>query len=53
MNHKTFEDELDTIRLEIYEEIKEMTHEEKVAYLRAQTDSIHEKYNIRTVISSG
>ena len=49
MNYKTFEDELDAIRLEIYEEIKDMTPEEETAYIKAQTESIHEKYGIRPV----
>jgi hypothetical protein len=49
VNYDTFEDELDAIRLEIYEEIKDMTYEERAAYIKAEIAPIHEKYNIRTV----
>ena len=49
MNYKTFEEELDAIRLEIYEEIKDMTPEEETAYIKVQTEPIHEKYDIRQV----
>ncbi|GHT02269.1 hypothetical protein AGMMS50276_32090 [Synergistales bacterium] len=49
MEYKTFEEELDAIRLAIYEEIKDMTPEEEVAYLKAQVAPIYEQYNIRRV----
>jgi hypothetical protein len=49
MKYDTFEDELDAIRLTIYEEIKDMTPEEEAAYWKAQTASIYEQYNISTV----
>jgi hypothetical protein len=49
MNYDTFEDELDAIRIKLYEETKDMTPEEEIAYLRAKTAPIHEKYHIRTV----
>ena len=35
MDYETFEDELDAIRLAIYEEIKDMTPEEEVAYIKS------------------
>ena len=43
------EDEVDAIRDQIYEEIKDMTPEEETAFIKAQTESIHEEYGIRTV----
>ena len=43
----TLEDELDAIRLQIYEEIKDMTPEEHVAYFRARTDPIIKQYNMK------
>jgi hypothetical protein len=51
MNYNSFEDELDAIRVAIYEEIKDMTPEEHIAYLKEQTAPIHEKYHTRTVSS--
>ena len=49
MGYKTFEEELDAIRLAIYEEIKEMTPEEEVAYIKAQAAPILKEYGLRTV----
>jgi hypothetical protein len=49
VGYNTFEEELNAIRVEIYEEIKDMTPEEEVAYLKSQTAPTHEKYRIRTV----
>ena len=48
-NTKTddFEDELDAIRLQIYEEIKDMTPEEWVAYSIAQAEPIMKQYNMK------
>jgi hypothetical protein len=43
------EEELEAIRLEISDEIKGMTPEEEVAYLRAQTALLHEQYHYRVV----
>ena len=42
-----FEDELDAIRLQIYEEIKDMTPEEWVAYSIAQAEPIMKQYNMK------
>ena len=44
---ETFEDELDAIRLNLYEEVKGMTHEEEIAYLKARVAPIHEQFGIR------
>jgi hypothetical protein len=49
MEYKTFEEELDAIRLAIYEEIKDMTPEEEVAYFKAQAAPIHEQFGIQTI----
>jgi hypothetical protein len=49
VGYSSFEEELDAIRIGIYEKIQDMTPEEEVAYLREQTAPIHEKYGIRTV----
>ena len=49
MTYDTFEEELDAIRLAIYEEIKDMTPEEEVAYFNAHVAPIHEQFGICTV----
>jgi len=43
----TIEDEVDAIRLQIYEEIKDMTPEEWVAYSIAQAEPIMKQYNMK------
>ena len=51
MNNRTsnpIEDELDIIRLKIYERIKDMTPEEEVAYFRAQNEPIIRQFNLKT-----
>ena len=50
MNEKkfdNFDDELDTIRLSLYEETKGMTPLEEIAYLNAKTEPIIQQYNFR------
>ena len=47
--YETFEDELDAIRLAIYEEIKDMTPEEQAAYFNAQAEPIIKEYGLRTL----
>jgi hypothetical protein len=49
MNYNSFEEELDAIRLELYEEIKDMTYGERAAYIKSETASIHEKYGICSI----
>ena len=46
--YDTFEDELDAIRLRLYEEIEGMTIEEQLAHLEAKTDPIMRAYGIKT-----
>ena len=43
----SFEDELDAIRLSIYEEIKDMTPEEEIAYFHEHTAPIIQEFHIR------
>ncbi|MCL1940352.1 MAG: hypothetical protein FWG09_00310 [Synergistaceae bacterium] len=45
----TFEDELDEIRVNLYEEIKDMTTEERVEYLKSLAAPILKEYGLRTV----
>ncbi|NLL37777.1 MAG: hypothetical protein GX256_09690 [Fretibacterium sp.] len=44
---ETFEDELDAIRLSLYEEVKNMTPEEEVAYIKAQVEPLYQEFGIR------
>ena len=43
--YNDFEDELDAIRLSLYEETKGMTPREEVAYLNAKTKPVIQRYN--------
>jgi hypothetical protein len=45
----TFENELDEIRVKLYEEIKDMTAEEHIAYIKDITAPILKEYGLRTV----
>jgi hypothetical protein len=45
------EAELNAIRLQIYEETKDMSPSEYLAYIKAQTAPLHDKYGIRPVSS--
>jgi len=49
MVYSSFEEELDAIRLAIYEEIKNMTPEEEVAYFNEQAAPILKEYGLLTV----
>jgi hypothetical protein len=49
VEYKTFEDELDAIRLAIYEKIKDMTPEEEITYLKSRSDPIIKEYGFRVV----
>jgi hypothetical protein len=44
----TVEDELNVIRLAIYEETKDMSIKERVAYLRAEAEAVHKEFGIRS-----
>ena len=45
---ETFEDELDAIRLSLYEEVKDMTPEEEISYLKVQVEPLYQEFGIRT-----
>jgi hypothetical protein len=45
----TFEDELDEIRVKLYEEIKDMTAEEHVAYIHSLAVPILQEYGLKAV----
>jgi hypothetical protein len=47
--NNTIEDELDAIRLALYEETKHMVPSEKVAYLRQQAQEINDKYGFKHI----
>ena len=49
MDFNTFEDELDAIRLVIYEEIKDMTPEEEVAYIKSISAPVLKEYGLNTM----
>ena len=49
MNYDTFEDELDAIRLAMSEEMKDMTPEEEVAYIKALSAPVLKEFGLRTV----
>ena len=45
----TFEDELDEIRVRLYEETKDMTIKEHVAYIKSLAAPILKEYGLRTL----
>ena len=49
MAYNSFEEELEAIRLAIYEEIKDMTPEEEVVYFNTQAEPIIKEYGLQTV----
>jgi len=48
MPKKSIEDEVDEIRLQIYEEIKDMTPKERVEYYRKSGEAIEKEYGFRS-----
>lgn len=46
------EKEINTIRENIYEDIKEMTPSEMTAYVKQQVTTMHERYCFRTIPSA-
>jgi hypothetical protein len=48
-NSRSIEDELDAIRVDLYEKTKAMTSEERVSYIKAQIAPTREKYGIHTI----
>ena len=45
----TFEDELDEIRVNIYEQIKDMGIDERVLYLKSLAEPVLKEYGLRTL----
>ena len=45
----TFEDELDEIRVKLYEQIKDMTIDERVVYLKSLATPVRKEYGIKTL----
>jgi hypothetical protein len=45
----TIEDEVDAIRLELYDETKYLTNEDLVAYIRKETASICKQFGFKTI----
>ena len=45
----TFEDDLDEIRVNLYEQVKDMTIDERVVYLKSLAAPILKEYGLRTV----
>ena len=45
----TFEDELDEIRVKLYEQIKDMTIGERVAYLKSLAAPVLKEYDLQTL----
>ena len=48
-NTKTIEQEINEIRLQIYEEIKDMTPEQRVEYYKQSTADVIQKYGFRVI----
>ena len=49
MNNNSVEDELDAIRIRHYEQTKDMTREERVAYVNSRAEQILKPYGIKPV----
>jgi hypothetical protein len=49
MNTNSLEDELDAIRIRLYEQTKDMTLEESVAYENSRAEQILKPYGIQPV----
>ena len=45
----TFEDELDEIRVKLYEQIKDMTIDERVVYLKSLAAPVLKEYGLQTL----
>ncbi|MDR1051442.1 MAG: hypothetical protein LBP95_10265 [Deltaproteobacteria bacterium] len=48
-NKNTIEDEIDAIRIELYEQTKHMTPKEFIAFIHKQTAPINEKYGFKPI----
>jgi hypothetical protein len=48
-NRFEFEDELDAIRIDLYEQTKGMSIDETVAYFKSLADPVAKEFNIRVI----
>ena len=48
-NNNLVENELNDIRTDFYERTKDMSPSEKIAYIKAKTAPIHERFDIHTI----
>ncbi|MCL1876051.1 MAG: hypothetical protein FWF87_07325 [Synergistaceae bacterium] len=49
MNNNPVEKELNVIRADFYEKTKDMSPNERIAYIKEQTELVHEKFGINTI----
>ena len=49
MNSNPVEDELDVIRIRLYEQTKDMTTEERVAYVNSKAEQILKPYGVQPI----
>ncbi|MBQ7559872.1 MAG: hypothetical protein IJT20_06460 [Synergistaceae bacterium] len=45
--YPSFEDWLDAVRVSLYEQVKDMTTEEELAFLRAETEPVMKEFHIQ------
>jgi hypothetical protein len=50
-NENTIEDEIDAIRLNLYERTKNMSPKELIAFIKMETEPIHKKFGTRSISS--
>ena len=48
-NNSQIESELNAIRVDFYEKTKNMSSEERIAFIKVQTAPVHEKYGIHVI----
>ncbi|MDR0548243.1 MAG: hypothetical protein LBI10_02350 [Deltaproteobacteria bacterium] len=51
MSKNTIEDELDAIRIELYEETKNMTISERLEYYHKQVEPVYQEFGIKQIDS--
>jgi hypothetical protein len=48
-NKTTIEDEIDAIRLKLYEQTKNMNYQEFITFIKRETEPINKQYGIKTI----
>ena len=48
-NNNLVENELNAIRVDFYERTKDMSPSERIAYIKAKTAPVHDKFGIHTI----